>query len=57
MAILYGQEETDNEVRRFVNEYVSKVKAFRHDRYHSIRLCCTNQFKAEFPLTPDGFMA
>ena len=20
-------------------------------------LCCTNQFKAEFPLTPDGFMA
>jgi len=36
MAILYGQEETDDEVRRFVNEYVSKVKAFRHDRYHSI---------------------
>jgi hypothetical protein len=36
MPILYGQEKTAEEVRKFVTEYVDSVKAEKRDRYHDI---------------------
>jgi SAM-dependent methyltransferase len=36
MPFLYDKEKTHDEARCFVHDYVSQVKSFKHDRYHSI---------------------
>lgn len=36
MPTLYGEEKSAEEIRNFIDDYVHKIRSFKHDRYHAI---------------------